>query len=179
VTGPTTPMGEQGAVAQQFVEDANKLWVTAAEQSDSTEGLGIDGRIALAHGLVDLWVKGWVAWLEAVIKGGGAFFPGSSAADTPLPSEVVEVTARTYPRKIECDGPFVRIGLPKITIPPAGVAFDPPFLPAGLTRIRIILKDTRFIGSNFTGKIKLTSTATTTTTDAAIVPDEKVVTVGL
>jgi hypothetical protein len=70
--------------------------------------------------------------------------------------------------------------LPTVTIPASAVTFDPPFLPAGLTEYRIVLKDYRFIGSNFTGKIKLTTAPIST--DAGLVdiaPDETVVTVGL
>jgi hypothetical protein len=169
-------------VAQKLIEDAKNMWIAAAEQSDSADGLGIDGRIGLVHGLVDITVKSWVALLEAIIKGGGAFFPGpgSSTGNTPLPSETIQVPATPYARQIEADGPFVRVGMPTVTIPPTAITFDPEFLPAGLSEIRIILKDNRFIGSNFTGKIKLTSTSSAATLGLPdIVPDEKVVTVGL
>jgi hypothetical protein len=179
VTGPNR-LAEQGAVVQQLIHDANKLWLAAAEQSDSADGLGIDGRISLVHGLCDLWVKTYVAWLEAFIKSGGVFLPGPPLGSKPLPSEAIEVAPQPYPRKIECLGPFARVGLPKVTIPPTAVTFDPPFLPAGLTEIRIVLNDYRFIGSNFVGKIKLTNMSTAANlAPENLVPDEKVVTVGL
>ena len=179
MTGPSNPMQEQGDTVQQLVTGASKLWTTAAQQSDSATGLGIDGRIGLVHGLVDLWVKSWVALLEGIIKSGGSL-PGQPQATAPLPSEVITVEAATYPRKVECDGPFERIGLPNIKIEPPAFVFEPEILPPNLAQIRVVLKDYNYIGSNFTGKIKLTRSPagpTLAPEDPALT--EKVVTVGL
>ena len=98
-----------------------------------------------------------------------------SQGTEPLPSEIVDVkTATSYPRQIEVVGPFVRVGLPKVTIPPWAIEFQPSFLPAGITQFRLVLRDYRYVGANYTGTIRLSTQAV-----ANIVPDEKVVTVGL
>jgi hypothetical protein len=126
------------------------------------------------HALVDLWAKGWAAAIQAVIKA-PALWPGTPESTNPLPSEVVDVkSATTYPRQIEAVGPFTRVGLPAVTIPPWAIGFEPSFLPAGLTQFRIILKDYRYIGANYTGTIKLSTQSL-----ANIAPDERVVVVGL
>ncbi len=174
MTTPTTPMQTQSAVAKQLIDKAAEIWVEAGEQSDSTEGLGIDGRITLVHGLVDLWMKSYAMLVQALIKGPG-YWPGMSQATEPLPSEIVEADdAKPYARQIEAVGPFVRVGLPNVTIPQWAIGFQPSFLPAGITQFRLVLKDYRYVGANYTGKIRLSTQALTN-----IVPDEKVVTVGL
>jgi hypothetical protein len=174
VSTPTTPIQTQSALGQELIDKAVTLWTEAAKQSDSAEGLGIDGRIALVHALVDLWAKGWAAAIQAVIKA-PALWPGTPESTNPLPSEVVDVkSATTYPRQIEAVGPFTRVGLPAVTIPPWAIGFEPSFLPAGLTQFRIILKDYRYIGANYTGTIKLSTQSL-----ANIAPDERVVVVGL
>ena len=171
----TTP----NTAVQQLVGDASKLWAEAAEQSDTVAGLGIDDRIKLGHSLVDLWVKTYIALLQAWIAGptGG---PGSSMASEPLPSEIIDVVPRHYPRQIIADGPFVRVGLPKIKIPKSAITFQPAFLPAGVTEFRIVLKDYRFIGANYTGSVTLTASAGVAgLSPTDLVSDQKVVTVGL
>jgi hypothetical protein len=133
----------------------------------------------LGHNLVDLWVKSYVALLELFIAGPG-YGAGSSTTSEPLPSEMIDVAApRIYPRQVKIDTPFVRVGQPRVTIPNSAIAFQPEFLPAGITKFRIILKDHRFIGANYTGKITLTSTQVTGLSPADLVPDEQVVIVGL
>lgn len=170
----TTP----NASLRQLAGDSNKLWVAAAEQSDTLLGLGIDDRIKLGHNLVDLWVKTYIALLQAWL-GGPSGGSGSSMASEPLPSETIEVAPRNYQRQIVADGPFVRVGLPKITIPKSAIGFAPAVLPAGITQFRIVLKDYRFIGANYTGSVTLTSGTTTGLSPTDLVPDQKVVTVGL
>jgi len=170
VTTPPTSPQTHAAVAQQLVSQASQVWVKAGEQSDSGEGLGVDGRIALVHKLCDLSVKGWAAFVQCAIQG-PFMSAGSSAPSEPLPSEPINVPATGYPRQLKAKGPFVRVGLPKITIPVSAIAFDPPFLPAGFTQFQVLLKDNNYIGANYTGTV-LVSTQ-------ALVPDEMVVTVGL
>ena len=175
---PNNPLQEQGTAAQQLVERASAFWVKAGYQSDSAEGLGADGRIALVHGLVDLWVKSYIALLEGFIAGPGSWL-GSGQASEPVPSEVIDVAPRQYPREITIDAPFVRLGLPTVTMPKSAIAFQPPFLPAGITQFRIVLKDYRFIGANYTGKITLTTQPAAGLKPQDLVSDEQVVTVGL
>ena len=158
------------------------LWTEAADQSDTAEGLGIDGRIALIHGLVDLWVKGNVVLLQALLAGPpGGTESGSSSASTlrtsePLPSEIVVVTAQPFPRRLDAKGPFTRVGLNKRTVPQSCLAFDPEVLGANETEFRVRLKDFRFVGSNYTGTVRLTGEPAAVPGSA---PDELVVTVGL
>jgi hypothetical protein len=172
----TTPNASlQLQAAQQLIDKASDLWVAAGEKSDSADGLGIDGRINLVHDLIDLWAKSSVAIIEALIKGGPIFGPGSSVGSEPMPSEVIEVMAQTYQRQIVCDE-LVRVGLPGVKVSPSSFAFDPPFVPAGVTKFRIVLKDYHCIGSNYTGKITFKRMGVGAT---SIAPDEKVVTVGL
>ncbi|KWX67567.1 hypothetical protein [Mycobacterium sp. NAZ190054] len=179
MTGPTNPVDVHRATTQKLIADTSRLWNTAAAQSDSAEGLGIDGRIGLVHGLIDAWVKAYVAFLETLIKSGGCL-PVPSTLGPPLPSEEITVTPRTFPRDLEFVGPLVRVGLPEVTIQPPAVAFDPPFLPAGIDRFRIVLVDHRFIGSNYAGTVRLSSSAAATNLSPQdLVPDEVSVTVGL
>lgn len=173
MTTPTNRFQAHSAVAQQLILKAAERWVEAGEQSDSAEGLGVDGRIALVHDLIDLSMTGWATLVECVIKGPG-FLPGMSQATEPLPSEIIEVDSAPYPRQLQADGPFQRVGLPQDTIPVSAIGFDPPFLPAGVTQFRLVLKDYRYVGANYTGKIALTTQAV-----ANVAPYEKVVTVGL
>ena len=170
---PTTPIQTQSALGQELIDKAAKLWTDAAKQSDSADGLGIDGRIALVHGLVDLWAKGWAAAIQTLIKAPG--FWGMPQPTEPMPSEIIDVkAATTYPRQIEVVGPFERVGLPTMTIPPWAIGFQPSFLPAGITQFRLVLKDHRYIGANYTGTIRLSTQSV-----ANIAPDDQVVVVGL
>ncbi len=167
---PATRLQAHNAIAQQLIDKAAELWTEAGEQSDCEEGLGVDGRIALVHGLCDLWTKGWATLAECIIAGP----PSSlcmSQADAPLPSETIEVAPTSYPRQIEAEGAFVRVGLPQITLPPSAIGFEPPFLPAGVTQFQIVLLDYNYAGANYMGKIKLST--------QSLAPDEMMVTVGL
>ncbi len=173
MSNPATPFQAYSAVAQQLIDKASQLWVEAGEQSDSKEGLGIDGRIALVHNLIDLWMTSWATLVECVVKLPGAL-PKTSQASEPLPSEFIEVKSADHVRQLEADGPFVRVGMPKVAIPASAIGFKPPFLPAGVTQFQLVLKDYRYVGANYTGKVKLTTQAV-----ANVAPEEKVVTVGL
>ena len=186
MTNPNTPLQQRGAavqqVTQQLMGQASCLWMEAAEQSDSAEGLGMDGRIALVQGLVDLWVKGNVALFQALLAGPRSIRDsGSSEAagrrpSAPLPSEVVVVPAQPYPRRLEAGGPFRRIGLETRTVPQSCLAFDPEVLDANATEFRIHLNDFRFVGGNYTGTVVLVGEPTAVVGSTR---DEQVVTVGL
>lgn len=174
MTAPAANFSQQGDVAKQLIERASALWVAAAEQSDTT-GLGIDARINLMHSLVDLTVKGWVSLLQLALAGPNLGAAAATlAAAQPWPSEEITVEPQPYPRSLAAKD-FVRIGIPGRCIPKSCIAFQPDFLPAGLSTFRIVLKDSSFVGSNFTGTVMLTGMAA----NAAAKPEEKVVTVGL
>jgi len=136
----------------------------------------------LVHGLVDLWVKGNVALLQALLAGPrGGTEAGQSGISTlrasePLPSEVVVVPAQPYARRLEAKGPFTRVGLDKRTIPRSCIAFTPEVLDANETEFQIHLKEFRFVGANYTGTVVLTGEPTAASGPA---PDEQVVIVGL
>lgn len=176
MTSPNAVIQQQGAAAQQLIEQASALWVEAAEKSDSPEGLGIDARINLVHSLVDLWAKGFVALVEALVAG-PVVVPGPTTgqADLPQPSEPIPVPAKPYPRKLTAAGPFERLGIVKTTIPTSCIGFKPQILDAGGTHYRILLTDYDFAGANYSGKVVLTSADGSTVEP----PDEQAVTVGL
>jgi hypothetical protein len=171
MTSPNPLIEQQGAAAQQLIEQANALWVTAAEQSDTAEGLGIDARINLVHSLVDLWAKGVAALVQALIAG-PIYGPGSSTdqASVPQPSEPITVPARPFPRKLTAFGPFERLGSVKTTIPTSCITFKPEILDENGTTFRIMLGNYAFAGSNYSGKVVLTRTDGLT----APPPDEQV-----
>jgi hypothetical protein len=162
---------------RQHISDAGRIFAEAGVQSDTGVGLDIDERIMLGHNLVDLWVKSYVALLELFIAGPG-FGAGSQSAE-PVPSEVIDVGGRTYARRVTIDAPFVRVGQPNVTLPKSAITFQPDFLPAGITQFRMVLKDYRFIGANYSGKITLTTVPAAGLSPTDMVPDEQVVTVGL
>lgn len=170
---PTTALQTHKALTQQLIDQTATLWVNAGTQSDSAEGLGVDGRIALMHNLIDLSMLGWASLVQCVVKLPAAF-PGMSQANEPLPSEVIDVPQAPFPRQLQAQGPFVRVGVPKVAIPEWCIGFKPAFLPPGVTQFQLMVMDYRYIGANYTGTIKLTAPAS-----ANVAPFEKVVTVGL
>lgn len=176
MTTPKPPMRAHSAVAQQLVGKVAQRWVAAGDKSDSAQGLGTDGRIALVHDLCDLGMTGWGILAECVVSGPGAWLGTScECACTPLPSEAVEVQATTYPRQIEASGPFVRVGMPNVTIPASAISFEPSFLPAGATQFQLVLTNYNYLGANYTGTIKLSTQGAVNN----VAPVEMVVTVGL
>jgi hypothetical protein len=176
VTSPNALIQQQGKAAQQLIEQASALWVTAAEQSDSADGLGIDARINLIHSLVDLWVKGCAAVVQALIAG-PIYSPGPSTdlVSVPQPSEPITVPPQPYLRKLTAFGPFERLGSVKTTIPTSCIRFKPEILDENGTTFRIMLADYGFAGANYSGKVVLTRTDGLTVPP----PDELAVTVGL
>jgi hypothetical protein len=173
VTTSTTRLQTHSAAVQQLIHQAAERCMEAGEKSDSADRLGIDDGIALVHDLIDLSLQGWAALVECVIKGPGSLLATSQATE-PLASEEVEVNRETVPRQIEVVGSLERVGMPKVTIPGWCIGFKPSFLPAGVTKLQLVLKDYSFVGHNYTGKIRLSADAS-----ANIPPFEKVVTVGL
>ena len=75
---------------------------------------------------------------------------------------------------MQAASPFVRIGLPQMAIPAHSIGFEPEVLPAGGNEFRVVLKDYRFVGSNYEGTVRLTNA-----TNPKAAPDNKEVIVGL
>ena len=122
-------------------------------------------------------MKGWATLAQCVVSGPGAWSGGScgcESACTPLPSEAIEVQPIAHARQIEAAGPFVRVGMPNVTLPLSAIGFEPSLLPAGATQFQIVLRNYNYLGANYTGTIKLTTQAATSS--AAV---NMVVTVGL
>jgi hypothetical protein len=175
VSTPNPPMRTHSAAAQQLTSKVAQRWVQAGDQSDCAEGLGIDGRITLVHDLCDFGMKGWALLAECLVSGPGAWFGTScECACKPLPSEPIEVPATTYSRQIEAVGPFVRVGMPNISVPVSAIAFQPASLPPGATQFQVVLTNYDYLGANYTGTIRLSTQAVNNV--AAV---DKVVTVGL
>jgi len=176
VTSPNALIQQQGAVAQQLIEQASALWVKAAEQSDSTDGLGIDGRINLVHNLIDLWAQGYAALVKALIAGPiSGPNPSTGQTSVPQPSEPITVPKQPYMRKLTPFGPFERLGIVKTTIPASCIKFKPEILEENGDTFQIVLADYAFSGANYSGKVVLTRTEGV----SGATPDELAVTVGL
>ena len=164
MTTPTSPLQEQVAAAQELIGQAGALWVAAAEQSDSADGprhrrpnsIGARSRRSVGEGLCRM---------AGSLHQGRRFLTWyTPQATEPLPSECHRraprqhtLRGRSRPSARSCESACRRSPFPA-----AGIVFSPPFLPAGITQFRIVLKDYRFIGANYTGKIKLTTAATAT-----------------
>ena len=163
MTEPFDRFQRHAAVLRELMDQAGDLTVYAAERADA-DNFGIDARISTAHKFVDLEVKGHVKLLENLI---GGPWVGPVSIE-PLPSEPITVEAAGYPRKIEPDGDFTRVGIRGFILPASAIRFLPAVLPANATEFRIALKDYRYIGSNYRGKVKLTGTSTSTGTEVRV-----------
>lgn len=163
-------------ITHQLVTSSGALWTKAAEQSDSKAGLGIDGRIGLVHSLVDIWVKGNAALLQALLdsqKGNAKPRPD------PEPSQDVIVTAVDYERTLTADTQFTRIGQPTKVLPANKISFDRATLKAGETTFKVLVNDYNFLGSNYSGTVKLSPTAGALAAKPTLAPSTEAVVVGL
>jgi hypothetical protein len=159
----------QHADTMRVLGDQLSTIVKNATDEDKAGTWGLNGWIRTIHDLIDLSFRTSAAMLQAAVS--GPFW--ADQPDEPLPSEPITVAAANYPRALAAVG-FERVGLPQAKLPDYCVGFQPPVLPAGKTDFRIVLRDLRFVGANYTGKVILTST-----TDAGATREEKRVTVGL
>ena len=180
---PTPEFKNQAAavtvVASQLMSQAGALWTTAAEKSDTLEGLGIDERINLLHNLVDVWVKGYASMLQAALA-------SQKGAQAPLApgrlTQTVSVEPADYARQVSAAGPFTRVGIDSRVIPVSSIAFEPPTLAAGATDFVFVVKDVDFVGSNYRGSVTLTPTPDTPLQDGKggqRAPQTEAITVGL
>jgi hypothetical protein len=143
-----------------------------ASKTDKTGDWGLDAWVRVIHELVDLQVRTTAAVLQAAIAGPWWTEP---VDDEPEPSDPVKVDdAKDYARTLQAASPFVRIGLPQMAIPARSIGFKPEVLQAGETEFQVVLKDYRFVGANYEGKVRLTRTD-----DPKAAPEDIEVTVGL
>lgn len=129
-----------------------KVIADEAAAEDKAGKWGLDGWIRTIHNLVDLQVRTYAAALQTPLTGSwwNKLFFGE-----PRPSEPIKVDPKPFARTLQADT-FGRLRLPKRTIPPFLIGFRPVYLPAGATQFQIYLKDYRYVGSNYTGKVVLT-----------------------
>jgi hypothetical protein len=171
-TYPDDPSGtlqEQEDLARALLYQLSVI-ADAAAAEDKAGKWGLDGWIRTIHNLIDLQVRTYAAVLQTSI--GSAWWKKPLFGE-PRPSEPIKVDPKPFVRDLRADT-FSRIALPKRTIPPSLIGFRPEYLPAGATQFQMYVKDYRFIGSNYTGDVILTSRYTTPP-----VSEKKPVTVGL
>jgi hypothetical protein len=143
-----------------------------ASKTDKAGDWGLDAWIRVIHELVDLQVRTGAAVLQTVVSGPWWTEPLDDEPQPSDPQKVEEV--RNYPRRMQAASSFVRIGLPRMAIPAHSIGFDPEVLPAGAEEFRVVLKDYRFVGANYTGTVRLTNA-----TNPRAAPDDQKVIVGL
>lgn len=168
MTGPRKPLRRHAAVARSAIAQLRAITSEAAKDNDAGT-LGVDGWIRTGHRLIDLQVRTFAGFLQASMAGPWWAEPPSGE---PLPSEPIHVKKKVdYPRNITVAAPFVRVGLPRVTLPNNVIRFMPDVLPAQSDSFQIALKDYDYVGANYTGKVRLSASGK---------PDEVVpVTVGL
>jgi hypothetical protein len=151
----TGPIQEMPHPADTMAALSNQLRaiVAQAAHEDKAGTWGLDGWIRTIHNLIDLQVRTYAAVLQSGIS--GPCWSGSPVS-RPLPSEDITVAPKDYPRDLTASD-FARLGIPHAKLPAFCIGFEPEFLPAGETRFRVFLRDYRYVGANYTGKITLTS----------------------
>ena len=167
--GPTGTLRQQEDTARALLYQLNVI-ADAAAAEDKAGKWGLDGWIRTIHNLVDLQVRTYAAILQTPLSGSWwkKLFLGE-----PWPSEPITVDPQPFARDLRA-GTLGRVALPKRTIPPPLIGFRPEYVPPGATQFRMYVKDYRYVGSNYTGDVFLTSRATTPP-----VTEKIVVTVGL
>jgi hypothetical protein len=171
MSGPKFKVQQTANIMSGMVREFNTITETASK-TDKDGDWGLDAWIRIIHELVDLQVRTTAAVLQVAIAGPWWTEPSD---DDPQPSDPVKVKKeRDYPRKLQAASAFVRLGLPQTTIPPTSIGFDPEVLPAKGKEFRVVLKDQRFVGSNYEGTVVLTNED-----DPNAEPDTQEVTVGL
>jgi hypothetical protein len=160
---------QQQADMMRGVRDQLTTIVKKAADEDKVGTWGMTGWSRLIYDLIDLSVRTYASILQSAVS--GPFW--AEQPNEPLPSPPITVKSKSYPRGLKAAG-FERVGLPAVKIPDYCIGFQPSVLPAGKTDFRIVLRDYRFVGANYTGRVILTSL-----TDVGAERDEKEVTVGL
>jgi hypothetical protein len=132
-----------------YMNEVNTI-TQAASVDDETGRWGLDPWIRIVHELVDLQLRTTAAVIQGALAGPWWLQQTSEELDP----EIVDVESAPYPRIVSASA-FSRVGQPKTKIPPASLDLEPDVLPAGATQIQIRLKDYRYIGANYKGKIML------------------------
>jgi hypothetical protein len=166
---PTGTLQQQEDTARALLYQLNVI-ADAAAAEDKAGKWGLDGWIRTIHNLVDLQVRTYAAILQTSI---GSSWWKKLLFGEPRPSEPIKVDPQPFARDLRADT-VRRLALPKRTIPSSLIGFRPEYLPAGATQFQMYVKDYRYIGSNYTGDVILTSRYTTPP-----VIEKKTVTVGL
>jgi hypothetical protein len=171
MSGPKFKVQQTSNIMRGMVREFNTITENAS-RTDKDGDWGLDAWVRIIHELVDLQVRTTAAVLQVAIAGPWWTEPSD---DDLQPSDPVKVEKeRDYPRKLQAASAFVRLGLPQTTIPPKSIGFDPEVLPANGKEFRVVLKDQRFVGSNYEGTVVLTNED-----DPNAEPDTQEVTVGL
>jgi hypothetical protein len=133
-----------------YMNEVNSITENASVD-DETGRWGLDPWIRIVHELVDLQLRTTAAVIQGALAGPWWLQQTSEELD----SETVDVSpSAPFPRIVSASA-FVRVGQQKTKIPPASLDLEPDVLPAGATQIQIRLKDYRYIGANYKGKIML------------------------
>jgi hypothetical protein len=143
--------------------------VDNASVDDSENRWGLDPWIRIVHDLVDLQIRTTAAMIRGAVAGPLWATPANETLD-PVP---VPVPHANFPRLVSAS-PFKRLGQPTTIIPATSLDLEPHPLPAGATEILVLLKDYRFVGANYEGRITLTNAS-----DPEAEPETVEVTVGL
>jgi hypothetical protein len=133
-----------------YMNEVNSIAENASVE-DETGRWGLDPWIRIIHELVDLQLRTTAAVVQGALAGPWWLQQTTEELD----AETVDVSpSAPYPRIVSASA-FVRVGQPKTKIPPASLDLEPDVLPAGATQIQIRLKDYRYVGANYKGKITL------------------------
>jgi hypothetical protein len=150
---PNATLAHQENTTRALLYQLNKIIGDAAVE-DKAGKWGLDSWIRTIHNLIDLQIRTYAAILRAGIDDLSLFdvFLG-----VPLPSEPMDVP---HPQQFALNiqaVEFTRVGKPNTKLDGSHIGFLPEYLPAGATTFRMFVKDYRFIGHNYTGKIVLTN----------------------
>jgi len=158
----TNPKSDLEARADLFsnvtldaVEQARDLATRTAQQMDAGE-FGIDAITRSMSQFFDIIARGSAAHFTTAIAG-PCFSVGTDAI--PVVEEVILEQAKDYPRQISIDKPFKDIARPDVIIPNYSVVLEPPLVvPANakMFTLKVRLKDTQYIGRNYTAKLAFT-----------------------
>jgi hypothetical protein len=171
-TNPDPNLRAQEDTVRALLYGVDVIAKTAADE-DKAGTWGVDGWVRTIHDLIDLQVRTYAA----IIKYGAADLKELAAGTSgvPLLSEWVTVPdAKDFDRNLTA-GTFTRCWLPGQTVDASLIGFQPEYLAAGATKFRVYLKDHRFTGANYCGRVTLTARDST----SSAYHDDLMVTVGL